>query len=141
MNRPQGVGWIKPIPNEVPHIRAELILEVEFEDGGRARGSVSHFMWVNPDRKISWYRVAAWVDSKKDMVNHPPHYTQGSVECIDAIESALGTEGYIAFLRGQVVKYIWRLGLKDSGLQEAKKALWYLERLTKVLDKGENHDK
>ena len=24
-----------------------------------------------------------------DMVNHPPHYNQSSVECIDAIESRL----------------------------------------------------
>ena len=38
-----------------------------------------------------------------DPVNHPAHYTQGSVECIDAIESALGPDGFVAFLRGQVI--------------------------------------
>lgn len=25
-----------------------------------------------------------------DNVNHPPHYKQGEIECIDAIKSALG---------------------------------------------------
>lgn len=68
-----------------------------------------------------------------DMVNHPPHYTQGGVECIDAIKAALGREGFIMFLRGQVIKYQWRLGLKDSSLQDAAKANWYGQRLEQEL--------
>lgn len=67
------------------------------------------------------------------VVNHPAHYTQGSVECIDAIESALGPDGYVAFLRGQVIKYQWRCGLKDAALQDALKANWYGQRLSDYL--------
>lgn len=68
-----------------------------------------------------------------DPVNHPSHYTQGKVECIDAIEAALGVEGFIAFLRGQVIKYQWRCGLKDAANQDGAKAHWYSDRLVKAL--------
>lgn len=69
-----------------------------------------------------------------DPVNHPSHYTQGSVECIDAIASALGKEGFIAFLRGQVLKYTWRLAHKGSAAEDAAKAAWYQQRLIKELE-------
>lgn len=68
-----------------------------------------------------------------DLVNHPPHYNQGSVECIDAIQSALSKEGFIGFLRGQIIKYTWRMGLKNASLQEAEKVEWYNNRLIKEL--------
>jgi len=68
-------------------------------------------------------------------IEHPPHYTQGTVECIDAIEAALGHEGFTAFLRGQVIKYQWRLGLKDDAAQDAGKARWYANRLVETLEK------
>lgn len=66
-----------------------------------------------------------------DPVNHPSHYTAGKVECIDAIESALG-DGYAAFLKGQVIKYLWRAGRKDDELQDFKKANFYMDRLLKL---------
>ncbi|HZN67631.1 MAG TPA: DUF3310 domain-containing protein [Tepidisphaeraceae bacterium] len=71
---------------------------------------------------------------KGDPVNHPPHYTAGGgLECIDAIEAALGPGGFRAFLRGQVIKYIWRGPLKGSERQDYEKAEWYLSRLVKVV--------
>lgn len=73
-------------------------------------------------------------EKKVDMVNHPPHYTQGGVECIDAIRAALGRDGFIAFLRGQVIKYTWRLGLKDKAAQDNQKAIWYAKKLDEVLN-------
>lgn len=71
-----------------------------------------------------------------DPVNHPSHYTQGSIECIDAIEAALDREQFIGFLRGQVIKYQWRLGLKDKTIQEAQKAHWYSLKLVSFLKEG-----
>jgi hypothetical protein len=68
-----------------------------------------------------------------DPVNNPAHYTAGAIECIDAIREALGHEGFVAFLRGQVIKYQWRLGRKDNARQDADKARWYAERLVKEL--------
>ncbi len=62
-----------------------------------------------------------------DMVNHPPHY-QGKVECIDAIESALGPEGFAAYCRGNAIKYTWRAGKKGPAQQDLAKAAWYMAR-------------
>jgi hypothetical protein len=62
------------------------------------------------------------------MVNHPLHY-QGKVECIDAIESALGGFGFEAFCRGNAMKYIFRAGKKGDASEDLAKARWYLERI------------
>lgn len=63
-----------------------------------------------------------------DSVNNPPHYNQGEVECIDAIESALGPEGFRAYCKGNALKYIWREQRK-GGTESLRKAIWYLNRL------------
>lgn len=63
-----------------------------------------------------------------DMVNSPPHYTSGEIECIDAIEAALGPEGFQAFCRGNVMKYTWRTDRKN-GQEDLEKARWYLTRM------------
>jgi hypothetical protein len=75
-------------------------------------------------------------DQLSDPVNHPAHYTSGSIECIDAIEAALSREEFIGFLRGQVIKYTWRCNLKGSPLIDNEKAAWYQKRLIKTLKKA-----
>lgn len=67
-----------------------------------------------------------------DMVNHPPHYASGKIECIDAIESALG-EGFGPYLRGQVIKYLWRAGKKNNEIEDLQKAEFYLRRLIRSI--------
>ena len=62
-----------------------------------------------------------------DAVNHPAHYTAGSIECIDAIESALTPEQFAGYCRGNAIKYIWRCDRK-GGTQDIQKAIWYLNR-------------
>ena len=71
---------------------------------------------------------------KPDMVNHPPHYTQGTVECIDAMASALGPDGFISYLRGACIKYAWRMAHKATPLEDAKKLGWYAARLVKAME-------
>ena len=64
-----------------------------------------------------------------DNVNHPPHYTAGGVECIDAIESATtGLTGAEAYSTGAAIKYLWRWK-KKNGIEDLQKARWYLDRL------------
>ena len=70
---------------------------------------------------------------KVDMVNSPPHY-QGEVECIDAIASALGREGFIAYCKGQVIKYSWRAGKKLDAAEDMRKAVFYAKRAAKALE-------
>ncbi len=68
-------------------------------------------------------------------VHHPAHYakTPNGVECIDAIYAALGREQFIGFLRGQILKYTWRLGKKGAARQDHQKAMWYAARLDQCL--------
>ena len=68
-----------------------------------------------------------------DAVNHPSHYNNGKVECIDGLESALGGEGFIAFCIGNTVKYCWRGGHKGSRKEDYKKAMWYLQKAINAL--------
>lgn len=68
-----------------------------------------------------------------DEIN-PDHYKQGSVECIDAIESALTPDEFRGYCKGNVLKYTWRERHKQQATA-LRKAMWYLERLVKVLEK------
>lgn len=69
-----------------------------------------------------------------DMVSHPIHYTSGSVECIDALESAVqGLPPEQAICAANVIKYVWRYSRKN-GLQDLQKAEWYLHRLMEKVE-------
>jgi hypothetical protein len=66
---------------------------------------------------------------QEDLVNHPPHYLDGGIECIEAIEAQLTAEEYRGYLRGNCTKYLWRCMLKGKPVEDLKKCQWYLERL------------
>ena len=69
---------------------------------------------------------------QEDVVNHPSHYADGgSIECIEAIESALTDEEYRGYLKGNIQKYVWRERNK-GGTESLKKAQWYLDRLIQL---------
>ena len=67
-------------------------------------------------------------DSSSDPIN-PSHYKQGGIECIEAMKVALGG-GFSGYLRGNTIKYLWRYD-KKNGVEDLKKARWYLDRLIK----------
>jgi hypothetical protein len=68
-----------------------------------------------------------------DNVNSPEHYTQGSVECIDAIEAALSADEFRGYCKANVLKYLWRERHK-GGVESLRKAQWYLDRLVNYLE-------
>ena len=69
------------------------------------------------------------MNTDKEMVNHPSHYTSGKVECIDAIESATcDLTGIEAVCTANIIKYVWRWKLKN-GIEDLEKASWYLNKL------------
>ena len=70
----------------------------------------------------------------KDMGNSPPHYNSGDIECIDAIKESMTPEAFKGYLKGNIQKYIWRYEAK-KGVEDLKKAQWYLNRLIKTLEK------
>lgn len=57
-------------------------------------------------------------------INHPKHYNShpSGIECIQIAR-------HHNFNIGNVLKYIWRAGLKDSesDIKDLKKAMWYLQ--------------
>lgn len=63
-----------------------------------------------------------------DNVNNPKHYTNGSIECIDAIKASMSHESFEGFLKGNIIKYLWRYKLKN-GVEDLKKAEFYLKCL------------
>lgn len=67
-------------------------------------------------------------EAKLDLVNNPPHYTAGEIECKDAIKSALVscTDGYTASCLGHVIKYVWRFKLKGNPIQDLEKSVFWL---------------
>ena len=73
-----------------------------------------------------------------DNINHPSHYNQGGVECIDAIKSAtVNKSPFEAVCVSNVIKYLWRYEEK-GGVEDVEKAGWYLNRLLKELAYKEN---
>lgn len=78
---------------------------------------------------------------EEDVVNHPNHYTQGRVECIDALESAtINKRGIEAVCTANIIKYLWRYESKN-GLEDVKKAQWYLQKLIQELEKQQKERK
>lgn len=74
--------------------------------------------------------------SVDDVVNHPNHYTQGGIECIDAMESAFGAEELAVYCKIAAFKYIWRCEHKN-GLEDIKKAAWYLNKHIELMEREE----
>ena len=75
---------------------------------------------------------------ESDNVNHPSHYNQSGIECIDAMKAM--TEGttvdpHAAYCWQNSFKYLWRWSYKN-GLEDLKKARWYLDRLIEEVEKG-----
>jgi hypothetical protein len=52
-----------------------------------------------------------------DTVEHPSHYNQGKIECIEIARE-------LSFNVGNCLKYVWRWQDKNR-IEDLKKALWY----------------
>jgi hypothetical protein len=75
------------------------------------------------------------------MVSHPPHYqSETGMEVIDVIEAfVFDLKGIEASDTANVIKYICRWKNKN-GLQDLKKAKWYLEHLINHVEKLEEEN-
>jgi len=81
--------------------------------------------------KVFYFKNKTKKKQTKDNVNHPSHYTQGAIECIDAIKEATkGLLGIEAVCTANIIKYVWRWKFKN-GIEDLYKAEWYLDRLIK----------
>ena len=76
-----------------------------------------------------------------DMVNHPDHYkAETGMEVIDVIEAfTFDLKGIEATDTGNIIKYICRWS-KKNGLEDLKKAEWYLKHLIAHIEKLEKEN-
>lgn len=86
--------------------------------------------------RIIRYLISEKEKKDDDPVNHPSHYTYGSIECIDYLD-AIGIGE--AFCRGNVIKYTTRLGHKVDDIEDAKKVVWYAQHIVDKLADGTYH--
>ena len=82
-----------------------------------------------------WDTVAAklYHPSDHDSVNKPKHYNSGNIQTIDAIRESMSDREFFGYLKGNVMKYVWRYTHKDNPVEDLRKADWYLNRLIDVL--------
>ena len=94
--------------------------------------------WSDDKLAIAYDHVYKNMDENvPDMVNHPQHYTQGGIECIDALKAAtVGKRGIEAVCVANVIKYLWRYEEKN-GIEDVRKAKWYIEHLLKELEESQ----
>jgi hypothetical protein len=59
----------------------------------------------------------------------PNHY-KGEIECIAAIKASMSQQQFKGYLKGNVMKYLWRYDRKN-GLDDLQKADVYLQWLIK----------
>ena len=72
-------------------------------------------------------------EESNDNVNHPSHYT-GRYECIDVMQDVFGEDATNDFCLCNAFKYIWRTR-KKNGLEDVKKAVWYLSKYIEEAEK------
>lgn len=68
---------------------------------------------------------------EEDQIN-PAHYMMYGIEAIDILKAKLEKEGMRGYLKGNVFKYVFRVGNKGKEkdwINDIDKAIWYLERL------------
>lgn len=97
--------------------------------------------WVGDDDPSEYFikvdSINDFNDDNNDNVNHPKHYTShpSGVECIEITK-------YYDFCIGNVIKYLWRSGLKqeqgysskEKQIEDLKKARFYLDYEIKMLE-------
>ena len=74
-------------------------------------------------------------ETNEDMVNSPSHYTSNGLEVIEILEMKMSPEDFQAYCLGNVLKYLFRAKYKGKELEDNKKALWYLDRKIKSMEK------
>jgi len=99
----------------------KLLAELEAAEKKLDLASKPTKLIVQPQYKAAALKL---LDMKEaDLVNSPPHYTDGGVDTLKFIEAK-----DLNYRLGNVVKYISRAGKKGSAKEDLSKAVWYLRR-------------
>lgn len=113
----QNIQTETPIGTKASFILSKWLTDLYVNKVKKSKGK------MNTEKATSTANVA------NDPVNHPSHYTNSSIECIDAIQASMTAEEFRGFLKGNVFKYLWRYRNKNNPIEDLNKAEWYLHRL------------
>lgn len=69
---------------------------------------------------------------KKRIVKMNDHYQKNEIQPIDIIDA-----NKLGFYEGNIIKYVLRYKNKN-GIEDLKKAKWYLDRMIERMDSNEN---
>jgi hypothetical protein len=100
-------------------------------DGAYLYSLVNYDNWAENLKPAAEVKEFVVPERLEHIVNSPLHYTNGPIECIDALRSMLSADEYIGFLRGNIFKYQWRYKNKN-GAEDLRKAQWYMNKLQKI---------
>lgn len=106
----------------------EWVKELEREDDKKSHDDSIDALSFNANSISS-------ILSSKDNINHPNHYkTKSGLEAIDVIKAFTeDLKGVEAVDTANIIKYICRWK-KKNGLEDLKKAQWYLNDLIKTVE-------
>ena len=99
---------------------------------------------TKPAEVLSTQKKTTSNGSCEDLVNHPDHYASSAIECIDAMEAMVDSQGrnyrivltgHMFYLWQVIFKYIWRWPFKEKPIEDLKKAEFYLKKLINALEK------
>lgn len=76
------------------------------------------------------------VEHKPNNVNHPSHYNQGGMECIDEMVLIFGVEATMHFCLCNAWKYRYRANAKN-GKEDLEKANWYINKYKELKEMAE----
>ena len=85
-----------------------------------------------PDEYVVRNGVKTWT-KESCPVERPDHYNTGAIEAIEAIRASMDADQYFGYLKGNVMKYLWRYDYKEKPVEDLRKADWYLNRLIDAL--------
>ena len=130
---------LEEMMQEKPYVTPEPGEAYDLTEEEKELNGVNSMEEQHPEGGLHLYNVRLQVakpylpPQANDMVNHPSHYTQGGVECIEALKASMSAEEFLGYLKGCNMKYMWRYRMKN-GLEDLKKAQWYLNRLIRELE-------
>lgn len=71
----------------------------------------------------------------KDEVNHPDHYTNRGMECIEEMVLVFGISAVMDFCKCNIWKYRYRQDSKGSSEKDAAKADWYMKKYAELKER------
>lgn len=95
-----------------------------------------NFMYDDPyyETAPSHYIPKYFEVEKEDIINHPNHYTNGGMECIDEMIMIFGKGVVANFCLCNAWKYRYR-ALHKNGQEDIDKSHWYIAKYKELIER------